>query len=154
MTNETKWTYAADVTLESSGASVGTGAFLAATNASVLLSSANHSNYPYADFVLKLNTLSATIASNANAYVALYRVDQDMGGVAAADGYLPSALYRNVFVGSFTLPNSLASTSTDAVPLLDVPIGKNQRFSLENSSAVTLVAGWSLVCTPKAIVPG
>ena len=154
MANETKWTYAADVVLESNGASVATGAFLASTNAATILSSANHSNYPYADFVLKLNTLSTTLSSVANAYVALYRVDQDMGGVTTADGYLPSALYRNTFVGSFTLPNTLASTSTDAIPLLDVPIGKSQRFSLENSSAVTLVAGWTLICTPKAIVPG
>ena len=60
MTNETKWTYAAPVTLESSGASIGTGAFSASTNATTVLASNNHSNYPYADFVLKISTLSAS----------------------------------------------------------------------------------------------
>lgn len=154
MTNETKWTYAAPVTLESNGASVGTGAFTASSNITTVLSSANHSNYPYADFALKISTLSASTATNANSYVALYRLDQDMATDTTKDAYFPSSLYRNTYIGSFQLPNSLASTTVDSFALLDVPIGENQKFALENSSAVTMVAGWTLVVRPKAIVPG
>lgn len=154
MANETKWTYATAVTLESSGASIANAAFSASTNATTILSSTNHSNYPYADFVLKVNTLGASTASNANGYVALYRVDQDMGSATAADGTYPSSNYRNTYVGNFTIPNSLASTSVIYVPILDVPIGESQQFALENSASQTLAAGWSLTVRPKGIVPG
>lgn len=154
MTNETKWTYAASVALESSGASIANAAFSATSNAATILSSVNHSNYPYADFVLKVSGYGASIASNANGYVALYRVDQDMATATAADGTYPSSAYRNTFVGSFTIPNALASTVVSYIPLLDVPIGENQQYALENSASQTLAAGWSLTVRPKAIVPG
>jgi hypothetical protein len=154
MTNETKWTYAASVALEASGASIANAAFSASTNATTILSSTNHSNYPYADFVLKVSTLGASTASNANGYVAMYRIDQDMATATAADGTYPSSNYRNTFVGSFTIPNSLASTSIIYIPLLDVPLGENQQYALENSASQTLAAGWSLTVRPKAIVPG
>lgn len=154
MTNETKWTYAAPVTLESSGAAITNAAFSATSNATVILGSTNHSNYPYADFSLKITGFGTTIGTAANGYVALYRIDQDMATATAADGVVPSANYRNTFVGSFTIPNAAASTATIYIPLLDVPLGENQQFSLENSAGQTINAGWSLSVRPKAIVPG
>lgn len=151
MTNETKWTSAASVALETTGASVANAAFI---NAASGLASAGHSNYPYADFVLKINGFGASIASNANGYVSLFAVPQNMLGVGAADAGVPSASYRSQFLGTFLVPNSLASTAVVYLPCFDVPIGADQNFTLENVSSQTLAAGWTLSVQPKAIIPG
>ena len=51
MAGEAEWTLASEVTLEDSGASVANAGFIDAN--ATTLSSANHSNYPLADFALK-----------------------------------------------------------------------------------------------------
>lgn len=151
MTNEAKWAYATPVVLESSGASVANAAFSAAMDTT--LSSANHSNYQYADFVLKCNGFGASLASSANGYVVLYRRDLNMATNSAADTPVQSSAYRGGFVGSFTVPNSLASTDTVYLPVVDVPLGEDQEFYIENLSTQTLAAGWALTCRPKTPYP-
>lgn len=150
MTNEAKWAYATPVVLESSGATVTNTSFSAAMDTT--LSSANHSNYQFADFVLKM-TPATTVASTANGYVVLYRRDLNMATNTSADTPIQSSSYRGGFVGSFTVPNSAASTDTYYLPINDVPLGEDQEFYMENLASQSISAGWTLTCRPKTPYP-
>lgn len=151
MANEAKLTYASQVTLESSGASAANAAFVQADDTT--LASANHSNYPLADFVLKTNGFGAALASTGSLTVNLYRVDQDIDGTAG-DAPAPTASNRSVYVGSFVVPLSAASTGNLYIPLNDVPLSQVNSFYVENLTGQTLTAGWTLKATPKTYVPG
>lgn len=152
MANELKYTYAGSVALEASGASAAASAFVQADDTT--LSSTNHSNYPLADFVLKTIGFAAAIASTGGPSVALYRRDLDVGGNADNDAPAPSALARSLFVGSFIIPRSLASTGTNYFVLTDVPLSAVCDFYIENLAGQNLKAGWALTAVPKSFVPG
>src|SRR5262245_24662869 len=137
MTNETKWTTAASVALETTGASVANAAF---ANAASGLASAGSSNYPYGDFVLKCNGFGASLASNANGYIVLYCVPQNQAGNSSADAPVPSTAYRGMALGSFIVPNALASTAVVYLPLNDMPIYQDQNYTIENVASQTLAA--------------
>lgn len=150
MANETKWTYASQVTLEASGASSANAAFTAADDTG--LASANHSNYPYADFVLKTVGFGASL-STGDKYIALYRGEQNIDGTAG-DALAPATSNRACYVGSFFVAGGQASTATSYYALTDVPLVADQLYWIENQTGQTVSAGWTLKATPKAIVPG
>lgn len=145
MANETKWTYASQVTLEASGGSGAAAAFVAADDTS--LASANHSNYPLADFVLSCS-FGAAVAPGTT--VNLYRQDQDIDG--SNDAPAPASTYKATFVGAFILPSGQSAAAY--YPLTDVPLSKICKFSIENNTAQSVSAGWTLKATPKTYVPG
>lgn len=152
MANEIKYVYAASVALETSGASAATAAFVQADDAA--LSSANHSNYPYADFVLKTVGFGGAITSAGNPVISLYRRDLNVGGDANNDAPVPTASNRNSFVGNFCIPLSLASTGTNYFILTEVPIASACEFYIENVAGQSIAAGWALTAVPKSFVPG
>ena len=152
MANELKYTYAASVALEASGASAATAAFVQANDAN--LSSANHSNYPLADFVLKTVGFAGAISSNGSPALVLYRQDLNLGGDANKDAPTPTASNKSKLVGIFTIPLSLASTGTNYFVLPDVPLNSESAFWIENQAGQSLSAGWALTAVPKSLVPG
>lgn len=151
MANEAKWTYASQVTLESSGASAANAAYVAADDTT--LASGNHSNYPLADFVLKTVGFGAALTSTGSWYVGLWRQDLNIDGTDGDEG-VPSASNRLHYCGAFSMPNSAASTSTNYVALTDVPLVADQQYYAEVQLNTSLSAGWTLKVTPKTLVPG
>lgn len=145
MSNEMKFVYASQVTLEASGASAASNAFVAADDTS--LATANHNDYPFADLVLTCD-FGAAVAPGT--YINLYRQDFDIDGTA--DAPAPATTYKNIFVGSFMLPSGQSASATYPCP--DVPLSKICKFSIENGTAQNLSAGWILKATPKSYVPG
>lgn len=150
MTNEVLWKYAASVPITTSGASIASAAFAAGSSG---MASAQHSNYPYADFTLFVSGLGASTASAGNGYVALYQIRQNAEGNSSADGVTASTAYRGGFVGSFQIPNSQASTTTCYIPLENVPLSQDAVYVIENQAGQSMNAGWALTCTPKSWVP-
>src|SRR5512139_1482496 len=152
MAGEAEWTLASEVTLEDSGASVANAGFIDAN--ATTLSSANHSNYPLADFALKTIGFSTTLATTGSLVVNLYRHPINFD-TTAGDEPAPSASLKAHYVGSFSLPLAGASNSTYYAQLDSVPlVPGEQAFYLENASGVTINAGWTLKATPKSLVPG
>ena len=152
MANEAEWTLASEVTLEASGASAANAAFVQADDST--LASANHSNYPLADFALKTVGFSTTLATAGSLTVNLWRQPINFD-TTAGDEPAPSASLKAHYVGSFSLPLAGASTATYYAHLDSVPlIPGEQAFYLENASGVTINAGWTLKATPKSLVPG
>jgi len=144
MSNETKYVYASQVTLEASGASAATTVFVVANDTSLAV--ANHYDYPMADFVL---TCSFGAAVAANKTINLYRQDMDIDG--EADAPAPATTYPQVYVGSFALPSGQSASAT--YPLVNVPITKVCQFTIENATAQSLAVGWVLKATPKTYGP-
>jgi hypothetical protein len=146
MSNEVKYAYANAVTLESSGASGSSVAFIAATTGS--LSSTNHSDYPDADFCLTVVSFGALVG--AGMFINLYRQDMDIDGTL--DSPAPSTTYKNCLVGTFLLP--CGGSGSGSYPCPNIPLSKICQFYIENQSGTSLTAGWSLKATPKSFVPG
>jgi hypothetical protein len=149
MANEVEWTYASQVTLDASGASAASNVFVAADDTT--LASGNHSNYPWADFVLK--TVGHGAAVGSNGYIALYRQDLNMDGTAG-DAAVPAAANPVLFVGAFRVPDAQASNATTYYSLTDVPLSADCAFYIENKTTQSLTAGWTLKVTPKTYAPG
>lgn len=144
MSDEVIWTYASQVTLEASGASGASDIFIAADDAD--LASANHSNFPLCDFVLKADFGAAVGAA---AVVNLYR--QDLNIDSTNDAPAPATTYTHLFVGSFVIPSG--TSATGYYPLTDVPLMADQQFSIENKTAQNIGAAWTLKATPKTYEP-
>lgn len=145
MSNEVIWTYtAAQVTLEDNGASGASDVFIAADDAD--LASAQHSNFPLCDFVLKCD-FDAAVA--AGAVINLYRQDLNIDGTA--DAPAPATTYTHLFVGSFVIPSG--TSATGYYPLTDVPLILDQQFSIENATTKEIQAGWDLKAWPKTYAP-
>ena len=144
MSDEVKWVYASQVTLEDSGAEAATTVFVAADDADLAV--ANHYDYPYADFVL-----AAAFGSAVGAYsrVNLYRRDLNID--STNDAPAPATTNKNLFVGAFVIPTG--ATTTDYYPLNNVPLSKDCEFYLENLSDQTMSSGWDLKATPKTYMP-
>jgi hypothetical protein len=149
MANEAIWTYANQVTLESSGASAANAVFQLADNAT--LSSTNHNQYPVADFVLKVAGFGAQIATTGGPTINLYRVDQDIDG--SNDAPVPTSSNRSLFVGGFVVPLAVDATATLYLPLSEVPLSPVCNFYIENQTGQSILAGWTLKATPKSLVP-
>jgi len=149
VSNEMVWTYASQVTLESSGASAASAAFVAADDTT--LASGNHSNYPYADFVLKTNGFGAALTSTGSWYCGLWRQNLNMD--STNDEGVPTVSNRLHYCGAFLLPNSAASTSTHYIALTDVELVADQQYSIEVQLNTSLSAGWTLKVMPKSLKP-
>ena len=148
MANETKWTYASQVTLESTGGATATNAFEQADVTT--LASGNHSNYPWADFVLKTVGHAANVGSNGS--INLYRQDLNMDGTAG-DAAAPAAANPVQFVASFRVPDAQTSNATTYYSAVEVPLAADCAFWIENKTSQALVAGWTLKVTPKTYAP-
>lgn len=144
MANESVYTYASQIILEASGAQAASAAFAEA--ADTTLTSANHLNFPEADFALTCNFGGAVAAGK---YVSLYRQDNNIDG--AADAPDVSASYKQVLVGIFNIPSAASASAT--YPCVDVPLTKDCGFWIGNDTDQTLSAGWVLKATAKTFEP-
>lgn len=143
MSSEVKWFYVTQVVLESAGASAASNIFVAADDTS--LASANHSNFPLADLVLKCDFGAAPAAGGT---VNIYRQDLDIDGTS--DAPAPASTFANILVGVVGIP---ASTSA-YYPIPNVPLSSACQFSIENKTSQSMTSGWTLKATPKTYVPG
>ena len=145
MANEVVWTYAAsEVTLEASGASAASTVFVAADDADLAL--ANHSNFPLCDFALNCDFGAAVAAGSV---IRLYRQDLNIQGTN--DSPAPATTYKYLFVGSFVIPSGRSATGW--YPLTDIPLVKDQQYSIENGTDQNLSVAWKLYATPKTYEP-
>lgn len=143
--DEVIWTYtASQVTLEDNGASGASDVFIAADDAD--LASAQHSNFPLCDFVLKADFGAAV---GAGSVVNLYRQDLNIDG--ANDSPAPATTYAHLFVGSVVIPTG--TSATGYYPLTDVPLILDQQFSIENKTGQNISIGWDLKAWPKTYEP-
>jgi hypothetical protein len=146
MANELKWVSTAAVSLATSGASATSGQIVSVGT----LTTANHVNFPFADFMLNA-TWAASHASGSS--VNLYARHLNIDGTNDQDS--PGASFRHELVGVFPAPGSGASGS-HIVFCRDVPtspIGDVEYF-IENSTNATINAGWKVTVYPKSYVPG
>jgi hypothetical protein len=144
MADEAIWTYASQVTLEASGASCAATSYSSAGDAD--LASANHLNFPYADFILKCDFGAAVAAGTT---VGLYR--REMNIDSGSDAPSPSASYPHQLVGLFHITSG-QSASAD-YPCVGVAITKDCQFFIKNNTAQSITAGWVLKATPKTLEP-
>lgn len=142
--DEVIWTYASPITLEASGASGASDVFLPANDDT--LESTVHLNFPLCDFVLSCDFGGAV---GAGSVVNLYRQDLNIDG--AGDAIAPASAYKVLHVGSFVIPTG--TSATGYYPLTDVPLVKDQQFSIENVTGENISAGWTLKATPKTYEP-
>lgn len=146
MANELKYTYATQVTLEASGASAASTAMVAANDAS--LGSANHSNYPWADFSLQAD-FGAAVDGNSAIYI--YRQDLNIDSTNDAPDPTTST-YEEKLVGIIKIKSGQSASAY--YPCVDVPLTQNCQFWIKNGTTQNLSAGWVLKVTPKSFVPG
>ena len=145
MAGEAKYVYGSQLTLEDSGGSAAAAAMVDANAAS--FNSANSSMYPLADFVLYCSFGAAVAATT----VDLFRQDLDID--STNDALAPTAsTYEQTYVGSFVIKSGQSAAAY--YPLTNVPLSANCQFSIKNSTAQSLAAGWVLKATPKSLVPG
>lgn len=145
MAGEAKYVYGSQLTLEDSGGSAAAAAMVDANAAS--FNSANSSMYPLADFVLYCSFGAAVAATT----VDLFR--QDLLIDSTNNALAPTAsTYEQTYVGSFVIKSGQSAAAY--YPLANVPLVANCQFSVKNSTAQNLIAGWTLKATPKSLVPG
>ena len=145
MAGEAKYTYGSQLTLEASGGSAAASIIVPANDAS--FNSANSSMYPLADFVLGCNFRAAVAATT----VDLFRQDLAIDGANNALDPV-GGTYEATYVGSFVIKSGQSAAAY--YPLANVPLTANCQFSVKNSTAQSLVAGWTLKATPKSLMPG
>jgi hypothetical protein len=143
-TNSVIYEYASQVTLEDSGTSAASDAYVAADDDT--LESGVHNNYPLADFVLTCDFGAAVAAGST---VDLFRQDLNIDG--ANDAPAPSASCPHLYVGSFKIPSGASASAS--YPLDGIPIVADCQFSIKNSTDQNLSAGWDLKATPKTVIP-
>lgn len=144
MADEVIWTYASQVTLEASGASAASTVFVAANDDT--LESSVHSNFPLCDFALNCQFGAAVAAGSV---VRLYRQDLDIQ--STNDAPAPAAGFEHLFIGSFVIPS--AASASAWYSLTDLPLVKNQQYSIENGTDQSIVGNWKLYATPKTYEP-
>jgi hypothetical protein len=103
------------------------------------------------------NVLSASVVgtftmtgSAANGTIALYA--KPLNILSTNDATTPNANYLDKFVGVF----NLSEAATVQYPALEISTtnivdGQEYEFYIKNNMAVSVVAGWELELTPKAI---
>ena len=106
------------------------------------------------DVVSASVTLLANFASppTANTPVNLYL--RLLGVQGGNDGTIPDANFQHTYVGSFPLNDSTAAQYiTIDIGLPNTKTSQTYEFYVENSSGVSLPAGWDIYVTPKSIEP-
>lgn len=144
MSDEVIWTYASEVTLEASGASAASNAFAAAADAD--LADAQHGGFPLCDFALRCQ-FDAGVA--AGSVIRLYRQDLNIQGTN--DAPAPATTFQHLFVGSFKIPTGASDSAWYS--LTDLPLVKDQQYSIENGTDKSVVGSWGLYATPKTYEP-
>lgn len=152
MANQVIYQYSTQIVAASDTNTVAPGSFSVAS-AAVLLTSANHFNYPMGDFVL-FHSASASVSSASNT-VLLFRRDCQVDGSNDNPVPITSTItpYSNTFVGAFTVPAYTGATSS-YISLTDIPITKECEFYLQNSCNHRIEGSWVLKFTPKTWAPG
>jgi len=145
MANEAIWATLSQATLQSSGASAASTAFVSGGT----LAASTHSNYTGTDLVLT-GTMAASIAAASN-FFAVYARALNVDGTA--DAPVPGASLKAKYVGPLLFAGSSASGAQTAI-LEDVQTSwADVEFYIENLTNATLNAGWTLKATPKTIKP-
>lgn len=142
MANEVLWATTTQASLQTSGASCASNAFVSGGS----LTTGQHSNYVGGDLVLT-GTMAASIAAASN-YFAVYARSHNIDGTA--DSPVPGASFRGGYLGNIYFAGSGASGGQTGI-LADVqtsPLG-DVEFYLENLTNATMNAGWTLKFTPK-----
>ena len=147
MSNEAKWVYGTQTTLEGSGASVASQAYYLASSKAPL-SSADHLDYPYGTFVL---TCAFAAAVAAAVQVDLYQCDQNIDGTS--DAPTVAAGYQMRYIGSFPLPSGTSASGTYPLSGRLAPLSKEANYYIMNNTAQTLSAAWTLKVTPCTMGP-
>jgi len=149
MAEEIVWTYASQVVLEGTGASIAVNGFQAADLSELTWRSDIHSNYPWADFALRIDFQAAV---DGNSFINLYRQDVEIDG--DNDAPAPAATYTYKFVGSFPIISGVGGASSpNYYSLTDIPIKYAQQFWIENKASQAVDHSWSLKATPKTYMP-
>jgi hypothetical protein len=149
MADEIVWTYADQVTLEGTGLSLAVDGFQAADLSELTWRSDIHKDYPWADFVLRVDFQAAV---DGNSFVNLYRQDVEID--SDNDAPAPAATYTYKFVGSFPIESGKGGQSSPQYyPLTDIPIKYAQQFWIENKASQAIDQFWSLKATPKTYMP-
>jgi hypothetical protein len=150
MANEIEWSYMSSIVLEASGASVANAGFDSGDGSSITAGA--HGDWPLCDLELYIVGFGADLAGWQ--VINVYRRAMDMVG-GADDAVAPSATYKNLYVGSFSLMQSAKSTtSTGFHHLPNVPLSNACIFYIENTTGQQLTTGWGLWCRPKSYIPG
>jgi len=97
---------------------------------------------PLANAVLNVTMALAPVAGDA---FHLYRRDLNISGIN--DATVPSAGYKNIYVGSF--PLALVITQ-QFISLPDIPLSGDQEFYIENDSGQSTSGTTVLTITPKS----
>jgi hypothetical protein len=145
MADEVVFTYSDQVTLEATGASAASDAYVQADDDD--LDSGNHGNFPCADFALNCSFGAAVAAGK---YIALYRRDLNIDGTG--DAPEPASTYPHQLVGLFNVA-SAHGTETSYYSCPDVPLTKECQFWIQNKTDQNLAAAWTLKATPKTVEP-
>jgi hypothetical protein len=134
--------YATVQALLASGASVGSGSFISAGT----LGSAEHSDYPAADFALTVD-FGAAVAAGVS--INLYRADMDIDAAGTGDAIVPSTTNKYIFLGVFPIPSGQSASAVYSLP--DMPLAHKATYWIENNTAQNMQAGWKLAATPKTL---
>ena len=144
MSDEVIWTNASQLTLEARGARLASNAVGPADDAD--LADAQHGGFPLCDFALNVQFGAAVAAGSV---VRLYR--QDLNIQSTNDSPAPATTYLYKFVGSFVIPSGASASAW--YPLTDLPLVKDQQYSIENGTDQSIVGNWKLYATPKTYEP-
>lgn len=142
--DEVIWTYASEVTLEASGASLASDAIGPANDAA--LADAQHGGFPLCDLAFNCQFGGGVAAGSV---VSLYRQDLNIQGTN--DTPAPASTFKHLFVGSFVIPTGGSDSAWYS--LTDVPLIKDQQFSIGNDTDQSIVGNWKLYATPKTYEP-
>ena len=149
MAGEIRWTYTTQHTLEASGASNASDAFIPANDSSLVSNSSIHLQYPWADFALYVDFGGGVAAGSR---VKLYRHALDIQ--STNDALNPQTDYPLIFVGSFVIETGKGGASSPQwYSLTDVEIKYAQEYYIQNKTDQNLMAGWALYATPKTYEP-
>jgi|SRR5687768_2795245 len=147
MANEAIYTWGTQKTLEASGASV-SNATIAQANDSTYSVASDGSNYPDAEFVLKVQF--GTVTSIENTAISLFARPLNIDGTN--DAPAPTATYMETHVGDFVVYGSAAATD-QYLWLEAFGVPKEAEYYIKNSTGQTITAGWTLKVTPRTYKP-
>jgi hypothetical protein len=111
----------------------------------------NDDDAPIAEAVLTWQYASGTITGGIHLYARRMNVN------GTADEPQPSLTCRRPYVGTFVL-NTAQATTTDTTYAITIPLdnlytSQVYEFYTENTSGVTMTAGWTVKITPKTLGP-
>lgn len=134
-------------TLEASGASIAAAAVVQANDASYSLS-ADAANWPDAEFVL---TCAFATAPTEGRSINLLARPLNISGTN--DAPVPEATRPGHYVGSFIVDNVTATQYLPLQGLVAYDLPRAADYYLHNGTDQTVSASWTLVVTPRNVIP-